>query len=64
MHIVTCLKGSFIVPQIEDLNLDNCKSASVVGLSEEWSSLQSLSLINVGLTSLKVGFQFTLSCLQ
>ncbi|KAA0203015.1 hypothetical protein HAZT_HAZT007506 [Hyalella azteca] len=38
---------------IEELNLDNCKSASVIGLSEEWSSLQSLSLINVGLTSLK-----------
>lgn len=39
--------------KIEELNLDNCKSASVLGLSEEWTSLKTLSLINVGLTSLK-----------
>ncbi|KAF2351998.1 Leucine-rich repeat domain L domain-like [Trinorchestia longiramus] len=39
--------------KIEDLNLDNCKSASVIGLSEDWSGLRNLSLINVGLTSLK-----------
>jgi len=39
--------------QIKDLNLDNCRSTNIVGLTEEFSSLESLSLINVGLTSLK-----------
>ncbi|RWS09811.1 acidic leucine-rich nuclear phosphoprotein 32 family member B-like isoform X3, partial [Dinothrombium tinctorium] len=39
--------------QIEDLNLDNCRSTTIVGLTEEFVNLKSLSLINVGLTSLK-----------
>jgi len=39
--------------QIKELNLDNCKSTNIVGLTEEFSNLESLSLINVGLTSLK-----------
>lgn len=38
---------------IIELNLDNCRSTNIVGLSDEFSSLESLSLINVGLTSLK-----------
>jgi len=39
--------------QINELNLDNCRSTTIVGLTDEFSSLESLSLINVGLTSLK-----------
>jgi len=39
--------------QIKDLNLDNCRATNIVGLSEEFVNLESLSLINVGLTSLK-----------
>ncbi|XP_054707127.1 acidic leucine-rich nuclear phosphoprotein 32 family member A-like isoform X2 [Uloborus diversus] len=38
---------------IKDLNLDNCRSTQIVGLTEEFSNLESLSLINVGLISLK-----------
>ncbi|ROT84405.1 mapmodulin-like protein [Penaeus vannamei] len=38
---------------ITELNLDNCKSTSIVGLTEEFENLEVLSLINVGLTSLK-----------
>lgn len=36
-----------------ELNLDNCRSTSIVGLTEEFSNLRSLSLINVGLISLR-----------
>ncbi|KAI1280624.1 Acidic leucine-rich nuclear phosphoprotein 32 family member A [Halotydeus destructor] len=39
--------------QITELNLDNCKSTTIVGLTEEFNGLEQLSLINVGLTSLK-----------
>lgn len=39
--------------QIKDLNLDNCRSTNIVGLTDEFENLESLSLINVGLTSLK-----------
>jgi len=39
--------------QIAELNLDNCRSTSIVGLSDEYRNLEILSLINVGLTSLK-----------
>jgi len=39
--------------QIKDLNLDNCRSTNIVGLTEDYSVLENLSLINVGLTSLK-----------
>lgn len=39
--------------QITDLNLDNCRSTSIVGLNDEYTALESLSLINVGLTTLK-----------
>ncbi|EDV54991.1 acidic leucine-rich nuclear phosphoprotein 32 family member A [Drosophila erecta] len=41
------------VNQITELNLDNCRSTSIVGLTDEYTSLESLSLINVGLTTLK-----------
>jgi acidic leucine-rich nuclear phosphoprotein 32 family member A/C/D len=39
--------------QIAELNLDNCRSTSIEGLTDEFSALEKLSLINVGLTSLK-----------
>jgi len=39
--------------KIAELNLDNCKSTSIVGLTEEFENLEILSLINVGLTTLK-----------
>ncbi|XP_023168268.1 acidic leucine-rich nuclear phosphoprotein 32 family member A isoform X2 [Drosophila hydei] len=39
--------------QISELNLDNCRSTRIVGLTDEYTALESLSLINVGLTTLK-----------
>lgn len=39
--------------EIKELVLDNCRSTQIVGLTNEFSALESLSLINVGLTSLK-----------
>ena len=39
--------------EIKELNLDNCRASQVEGLTDEFSTLESLSLINVGLTSLK-----------
>jgi len=39
--------------QITDLNLDNCRSTNIVGLTDEFESLESLSLISVGLTTLR-----------
>ncbi|KAJ6629542.1 Acidic leucine-rich nuclear phosphoprotein 32 family member A, partial [Pseudolycoriella hygida] len=39
--------------QITDLNLDNCRSTNIVGLTDEFTALETLSLINVGLTTLK-----------
>lgn len=45
-----CLFSTF---QITELNLDNCRSTNIVGLTDEFTALESLSLINVGLTSLK-----------
>nr|CAH7718025.1 unnamed protein product [Callosobruchus chinensis] len=38
---------------IIELNLDNCRSTSIVGLTDEFVNLETLSLINVGLVSLK-----------
>uniref|UniRef100_A0A023F8Z9 Acidic leucine-rich nuclear phosphoprotein 32 family member A n=3 Tax=Triatominae TaxID=70999 RepID=A0A023F8Z9_TRIIF len=39
--------------QIYELNLDNCRSTTIEGLTDDFTNLKSLSLINVGLTSLK-----------
>ncbi|XP_015919759.1 acidic leucine-rich nuclear phosphoprotein 32 family member A [Parasteatoda tepidariorum] len=39
--------------EIKELVLDNCRSTQIVGLSDEFCNLEILSLINVGLTSLK-----------
>ncbi|XP_033253607.1 acidic leucine-rich nuclear phosphoprotein 32 family member A-like isoform X1 [Drosophila miranda] len=60
--VYTCIPHSFLslgpAPQerqslITELNLDNCRSTSIVGLTDEYTALESLSLINVGLTTLK-----------
>ncbi|XP_035721885.1 acidic leucine-rich nuclear phosphoprotein 32 family member A-like isoform X3 [Vespa mandarinia] len=42
----------FLVP-IKELVLDNCRSTYIDGLTDEFVALEVLSLINVGLTSLK-----------
>jgi len=39
--------------EIKEFVLDNCRSTNIVGLTDEFVALESLSLINVGLTSLK-----------
>jgi hypothetical protein len=39
--------------EISDLLLDNCKATSISGLTEEFTGLTTLSLINVGLTTLE-----------
>ncbi|ESP02597.1 hypothetical protein LOTGIDRAFT_138173 [Lottia gigantea] len=38
--------------KIKDLNLDNCRASAIEGLSSDFCSLESLSLINIGLNSL------------
>lgn len=37
---------------IKDLNLDNCRATEIEGLTSDFSALESLSMINVGLQSL------------
>ncbi|KAH9526393.1 Acidic leucine-rich nuclear phosphoprotein 32 member [Dermatophagoides farinae] len=39
--------------QIKELNLDNCRSTNIVGLDDSFVNLECLSMINIGLTSLK-----------
>ncbi len=41
------------VLQIKELNLDNCRATLIEGLTADFKNLESLSLINVGLTTLK-----------
>ena len=48
-----CQPVSICNLQIKELNLDNCRSTQIAGLTEEFKALESLSLINVGLTTLK-----------
>lgn len=38
---------------MKELNLDNSRSTNIVGLTDEYTSLEILSLNNVGLTTLK-----------
>ncbi|VDK66126.1 unnamed protein product [Gongylonema pulchrum] len=40
--------------EVTELNLDNCRTTTIIGLTDEFKKLQNLSMINVGLTSLKV----------
>ncbi|UXI18152.1 glucose dehydrogenase-like [Sarcoptes scabiei] len=39
--------------QIKELNLDNCRSPTIVGLDDSFVNLESLSMINSGLTTEK-----------
>uniref|UniRef100_A0A915K9B2 U2A'/phosphoprotein 32 family A C-terminal domain-containing protein n=1 Tax=Romanomermis culicivorax TaxID=13658 RepID=A0A915K9B2_ROMCU len=39
--------------EVKELNLDNCRAPQLEGLTDEFKELEMLSLINVGLTSLK-----------
>jgi hypothetical protein len=39
--------------EIQKLNLDNCPATELKGLTDDYKNLTSLSLVNVGLTSLK-----------
>lgn len=39
--------------EVVDLLLDNCKAAKISGLTDEFTKLTTMSLINVGLTSLE-----------
>ncbi|CAH2071432.1 unnamed protein product, partial [Iphiclides podalirius] len=39
--------------QVKELNLDNCRSTTIDGLTDEYTNLEVLSLNNVGLTTLK-----------
>ena len=39
--------------EVTELNLDNCRATQLEGLTDELENLETLSLINVGLTSLK-----------
>ncbi|VDD96710.1 unnamed protein product [Enterobius vermicularis] len=39
--------------EVEHLNLDNIKAKRITGLSDEYKALKTLSMINVGLTSLE-----------
>ena len=36
--------------QVTELNLDNCRATQIEGLTDEYTSLEFLSMINVGLT--------------
>lgn len=39
--------------EIRELNLDNCRATQIEGLTDDFANLEILSLINVGLTTLK-----------
>jgi len=39
--------------EVHELNLDNCRATQVAGITDEFTDLELLSMINVGLTSLK-----------
>lgn len=49
----TCLNIFLFSFQIRELNLDNCRATMIEGLTADFKNLESLSLINVGLTTLK-----------
>jgi len=39
--------------EVYELNLDNCRATQITGITDEFTKLEYLSLINVGLTTLK-----------
>ena len=44
---------AFFILQVTELNLDSARSTNIQGLTDEFKNLTSLSLNNVGLTTLK-----------
>ena len=48
--LALCIYLSF---QVKELNLDNARATQIEGLTDDYVNLESLSLINVGLTTLK-----------
>jgi len=39
--------------QVEELNLDSCDASQITGLTDQYTNLETLTLSNNGLTSLK-----------
>jgi len=39
--------------QVEELNLDSCEATQITGLTDQYTNLETLTLSNNGLTSLK-----------
>ena len=48
-----CIFKNLSLLQIKELNLDNARATQIEGLSDEYVNLETLSLISVGLTTLK-----------
>jgi len=42
-----------LLSQVEELNLDSCDASQITGLTEQYTNLETLTLSNNGLTSLK-----------
>jgi len=42
-----------IALQVEELNLDSCEASQIAGLTDQYTNLETLTLSNNGLTSLK-----------
>ena len=51
--LYTCIFKNLSLLQIKELNLDNARATQIEGLSDEYVNLETLSLISVGLTTLK-----------
>ena len=51
--LITVLTSFLFLFQVVELNLDNCRATQVEGLTEAYTALETLSMINVGLVSLK-----------
>jgi len=47
------LSWNCLLSQVEELNLDSCDASQITGLTEQYSNLETLTLSNNGLTSLK-----------
>ena len=43
----------FVSVKVEELNVDSCKATSIAGITDEFVNLQTLSMTNNELTSLK-----------
>ena len=45
--------SSLYALQVKELYLDNCRASTIEGLTDKYEDLEVLSMINIGLTSLK-----------